>query len=111
MTTPAPTFADVMTRMSLPDLMRWEDAAAPGTPVQAYWTNSNRDYTAPAIIERVNRASIRVSLTAEVCDPANANRVAYPSGWSIAVPRAASGRWTWANCCLPAAESTPATTP
>jgi hypothetical protein len=81
------------------DVWKWEETLIQGIPVLVRWTNCNRKFEASAVVERVNRASIRVILTKE---PLGAD--GYKTGQSIVVPKTHSGGWSWNNCCLPVEE-------
>lgn len=88
-------------KITFQELCQWDTTIAIGVEVEARWTNCNREYAARAVIAKINRASVRVSLAEPVLDPRESERLCYPEGHSIVAPRPLAGTWSWKNCYLP----------
>lgn len=87
-----------MTPTQLNQVCKFEMALTPSQEVTARWTaGSFGHYSAKATVKRVNRASVRVTLTEAVT---NAGTIVYPVGHEIVCPLLnGSGldRWTHFN--------------
>lgn len=73
----------MMTNLKLAAL-DWESGLKPGDEVLARWTNNFCNWAVNAVVVRVNRASIRVSLAREVVVE---GKTVYPLGHEIVLPR------------------------
>lgn len=76
-----------------------------GMKVVARWTNCHRYYSAPATIAKLNGKSVIVTLDAEIrsvnpYDRAAGERVIYPVGRRITLPRLMGQTWSANNCVV-----------
>lgn len=65
-------------------IMEYERSLLPGSMVEVRWTNCNRFHRCKAIVNRVNKSSINVSLAEEYTASSGA---VYPVGQTFSVPR------------------------
>lgn len=89
--------------MNLEQRFLWENGLQEGEEVIANWTNNFSYWSARTEIVRVNRASVRVRLVADVTVD---GRLVYPKGRELVIPRCVIQARTWSqnNCIEPVGE-------
>ena len=87
-----------MTANELRAVINFEKGLVPGVSVRVRWTNSNRYLAAQAVVLRVNRKSVRVTLTEAV---ATIPLGGWQVGHEIVVPRIDDKRWSCGNRAEP----------
>ena len=100
-----PMEATMSTTMNLEQRFIWESNLKPGDVVTARWTNSYNQWEARAEVVRVNGSSMRVRLV-ETLYSGTPQRMTYPVGHEIVLPRCVIQSRTWSqnNCAEPIAE-------
>lgn len=85
------------------DVMKFNETLQAGQAGVVRWTNSNNFYKATGTVSKVNKSSLRITLTQDICGLNGV--VIYRSGRDIIVPRCAFQcieRWSRNNGFFPA---------
>ena len=74
--------------------LEFESHLMRGSLVIVRWTNCGNQWQAPGWVSKLNRRSLRVTLSEAI-------EGHYPTGQEIIIPRSLAKEWSTSNCVLP----------